>query len=99
MDVSIEALKEAVRGLHGCDSRFVEAVSVEERTASGAVVWSGTVHVFDLIEHPSAKRAYAWSHATEGERRRFVAVLAVPPITTPQKAVQAAVVAEARAQK
>jgi hypothetical protein len=38
----------------------------------GAVVWEGDVKAFDLVRHESALRAYVWSHATTGERRRFV---------------------------
>jgi hypothetical protein len=55
------------------------------------------VCVFDLIGHPTATRAYAWSHATEGTRRRFVAVLHSGPIDSPQNAVKAAIVSEAKA--
>ncbi|MFI5032965.1 MAG: hypothetical protein ACHQPH_19905, partial [Reyranellales bacterium] len=36
----------------------------------------GTVHVFDLEDHPKATRAYAWSSPIEGSnKRRFYAVL------------------------
>ena len=34
----------------------------------------GEVQVF-AVEHPKATRAYAWSHASEGGKRRFHAVL------------------------
>jgi hypothetical protein len=59
------------------------------------LVWEGVVHVFDLKDHPNATRAYAWSSPIEGSnRRRFFAVLHVPPINSPQDAVRAAIVAE-----
>jgi hypothetical protein len=35
---------------------------------------AGKVQAFDLIGNPKAKRAFAWSYATEGTKRRFVAV-------------------------
>ena len=55
------------------------------------------VHVFDLTGHPKANRAYAWSSPIEGsDKRRFFTVLHVPPITSPVKAVRAAIVAENR---
>ncbi len=41
--------------------------------------------------------AYAWSYECDDGKRRFFAVLHVPPITGPREAVQAAIVAEARA--
>ena len=63
----------------------------------GKTVWDGEVHVFDLIDHPTAKRCYAWSHAVEdSDKRRFVAVLHKDPVNTPQKAVRAAIVQEHR---
>jgi hypothetical protein len=72
-------------------------VPVTERTPSGAVVWDGVVQVFDLVGHPTASRCYARSHATQAQRRRFVAVLHAEPIVSPETTVRAAVVAEARA--
>lgn len=96
LEVPIPALQDAIRHLHGCESTFVEAVPVREEF-QGQVAWVGQVCVFDLIGHPTATRAYAWSHATEGTRRRFVAVLHSGPIDSPQNAVKAAIVSEAKA--
>jgi hypothetical protein len=39
---------------------LVDALPVKEVHA-GQTVWEGFVHVFDLDDHPSATRAYAWS--------------------------------------
>lgn len=89
------ALLDAIRHLHRCEApRWVESVPVHEKLPDGRTVWEGEVQVFDVTGHPKAKRAYAWSHATEGERRRFVAVLGLPPVVDARTAVQAAVVAE-----
>lgn len=93
-EVAIDELRKAVLHLHPCKAAvFVEAVHVREEW-KGQVVWEGPVHVFDLEGHPSATRAYAWSHYTDdhSERRRFVAVLNVPPIDHPIKAVRASIV-------
>ena len=87
------ALRQAIRDLHGCESRWVEAVPVRE-TFEGATVWDGDVEVFDLIEHPTAQRCYAWSHETDEGKRRYVAVLHAGPIGSPRRAVQAAIVKE-----
>jgi len=58
------------------------------------------VHIFDLKHHPDgAFRAYAWSYERGDGKRRFFAVLHTPQIDGPRKAVQAAIVAEARAGK
>lgn len=63
LEVSIEVLKKAILDLHGCDSTWVESVPFKE-TFQGKVVWDGVVQVFDLKGHPTAARAYAWSHRT-----------------------------------
>jgi hypothetical protein len=45
----------------------------------------------------TANRAYAWSSPIEGsDKRRFLAVLHVPPVTSPVDAVRAAIVAEGK---
>jgi hypothetical protein len=46
---------------------------------------------------PTATRAYAWSSPIEGsDKRRFYAVLHVPPISSPADAVRAAIVQDYR---
>jgi hypothetical protein len=94
-EASIDALRDAVKHLHGCDSRWVESVDVHEKLGS-ETVWRGSVQVFDLVDHPTAKRAYVWSHATDGGRRKFVAVLGVGPVKDAVTAVQASIVAAER---
>jgi hypothetical protein len=55
------------------------------------------MHVFDLEGHPKATRAYAWSSPIEDSaKRRFFAVLHIPPIESPLDALRAAIVAEHR---
>ena len=93
IEVSIATLQQAIRNLHGCDSTWIEAVPVKE-TFQGQTVWEGTVQVFELHGHPTAKRCYAWSHATEGEKRRFVAVLHQKPVDSPVAAVRASIIGE-----
>jgi hypothetical protein len=84
--------------MHGCEATWVESVPVDE-TFQGKTVWEGEVQVFDLRGHPTARRCYAWSHATEEAKRRFYAVLHAPPVDSPIAAVRASIVAAARAQK
>ena len=87
-------LKQAIRDLHGCDSTWVESVPVKE-TFQGETVWEGVIQVFDLHGHPTATRAYAWSHAIDySERRRYVAVLHQGPVDSPEAAVREAIVQE-----
>lgn len=96
VEVSVEALKEAIRNLHGCEATWLESVPVKEEF-EGQIVWEGIVQVFDLHGHPQATRCYAWSHAVgESGKRRFVAVLHQGPVDSPHAAVRAAIVQEHR---
>ena len=90
-----EELAGAILRMHGAHAKHVESVPVLE-TYRGQVVWDGVVEVYDLVGHPTAKRAYAWAHEGDSGGRRFVAVLHAPPIDSPLKAVQAAIVQEHR---
>lgn len=89
----IPALTDAIRHLHGCDATHVETVHIHE-THEGEVVWDGDVEVFDLVGHPTAPRAYAWSEATTGTKRRFFAALHVPPVDSAMMAVRASIMAD-----
>ena len=91
----IAELHAAILNLHGCESTYVESVPVTE-TFQGETVWQGEVEVFDIRGHPKAKRAYAWGHATgeNDQARRYVAVLELPPVDSPQAAVKVAVASE-----
>ena len=96
IEVEVNQLKNAVESQHGGTATLAQSVPVKE-THAGAVVWEGIVHVFDLKGHPTASRAYAWSSPIEGsDKRRFFAVLQVPPIKSARDAVKAAIVAEQR---
>ncbi|HKP48196.1 MAG TPA: hypothetical protein VJT50_16465 [Pyrinomonadaceae bacterium] len=91
----ISELKNAILRLHGCESKYAGSEEVIE-TFQGETVWNGTVEIFNIRGHPKAKRAYAWAHATgqNDQARRYVAVLELPPVNSPQTAVRAAVVSE-----
>ena len=95
-DAGIPSLQDAIRHTHGCESRWIESIPVHE-TFEGEVVWDGEVQVFELVDGPAPK-AYAWSHETDGGRRRFYAVLHAGPVDGPVAAVRASIVAVARRQ-
>jgi hypothetical protein len=89
-EVDANELRDAVERLHGCPAQLVEA-GVSE-CFEGRLVWHGIVYVFDLAGHRSADRCYAWSSRVEGsDRRRFFAVLHMPPIASPADAVRATI--------
>ena len=87
-------LKRVVESQHGGTARLVQSVPIRA-TVEGQIVWGGVVSVFALQGYSMAEMAYAWSHSVEGsKRRRFFAVLHIPPIDSPAVAVKAAVAAE-----
>lgn len=89
-------LKRAVESQHGGTATFVQSVPVSD-TFRGQPAWQGTIAVFDLVGHPKATRAYAWTRELPDGKTRTYAVLQIPPVTSPQDAVKAAIVAEQRA--
>ncbi len=93
VDSSTEDLQEAIRKLHGCESRYLEAVPISE-TFEGQLVWSGIVHVFDLADCRKANRVYAWAEPVDeaSGRQQFFAVLQVPPVASAADAVRASIV-------
>ena len=84
-----------IRRLHGSESTHVGSVPVIEKF-KGETVWDGVVEVFDLINHPSAFRVYAWAHETDDPQRprRHVTVLHQHPIKSAHDAVRAAIAQE-----
>ena len=89
----IERLEKAIRDLHGCKSKHNRSVAVHE-TFQGQTAWQGAVEVFELEGNPQAKIAYAWAYKGDDGKMHYVAVLSVPPISSPNDAVKAYVVAD-----
>jgi len=100
VEVPKEALVKAILDLHGCKAVWIESVPVKE-TFHDQTVWEGVVQVFDLKDHSTAKRCYAWSYVTDEKsgKRKFFAVLHQGPVDSPLNAVRAAIVAEHREKK
>ena len=91
----IAQLQDAIRDLHGCESTYLETVPVTE-TFEGKTVWDGEVEVFEIRGHPKATHAYAWSHRAgkNDKETRYITVLQIPPVTSPETAVKAAIASE-----
>jgi hypothetical protein len=96
----IARLQVAVQQLHNCGAAHAKTVPVTE-VFRRQTIWKGEVEVFDLNGHPKAKRAYAWSHRAgkNDEGERFVSVLEIPPVTSPETAVKVAIAAEVKGKK
>lgn len=93
----LSEIRTAIKQLHGCESTHLETVPVKE-VFKGQTVWEGEVEVFALTGHPKARKCYAWGYPypVEGPKRQIVAVLEIPPVESPQTAVRAAIVAQAK---
>lgn len=94
---NLDELARIIEDLHGAKPMHVETVPVTERF-QGQTVWEGDVEVFDLENHPKANRVYAWSHIAgeNDDQKRYVTVLHIPPVDSPQTAVKIAIVQEYR---
>jgi len=91
----LEALARAIQQAHGCKATHAASTPVHE-TFQGATVWRGTVETF-TVKHPAARHCFAWSIPDpKTNDPEHVTVLAVPPVDTPKKAVQAYLVAKAK---
>jgi hypothetical protein len=85
-------LKKAIEKLHNCRASHIEDVIVLEKFGSDTV-WEGTISVFELKGHSKATKCYAWSSPVDGStKRRYYAVLHIPPVDSPEKAVRASIV-------
>ncbi|MFZ0826626.1 MAG: hypothetical protein WAO02_04310 [Verrucomicrobiia bacterium] len=83
----IERLKQVIFHLHKSGATHVGTVPVEE-IFGGKTLWKGDVEVFDLLNHPKAKRCYGWTY---GEPEEFITILELPPVTDAQSAVKVGV--------
>jgi len=83
----IERLKQVIFHLHKANPIWIKSVPVEE-IFGGKTIWQGDVEVFDLTNHPKAKRCYGWTY---GEPEEFITILELPPVTDAQSAVKVGV--------
>jgi hypothetical protein len=90
----IEALKQTIRRLHGCDSEHIGTVPVTE-PFPGDTVLEEDVEVFSLRGHSKTNRCYAWARETDNGKQ-LVAILKIPPVDSPAMAVCAAITDESK---
>lgn len=87
----MDEIKEIIEKLHHCEAIYLETVPVRE-IFKNQTVWEGKVEVFTLTDHPKTNKCYAWQYVDDNGDQQFVTVLEIPPINSPLKAVQAAIV-------
>lgn len=86
----VAELQAAIELRHLCKSVHRKTVFVHERAQTQETVWSGYVQVFDLIGHPDAQTCYAWRDKHMEDVKIFT-LLGNHVVTSPQRAVQAAI--------
>ena len=83
----VERLKQVIFHLHKSGANHIGSVPVEEIFKS-KTLWKGDVEVFELTEHPKAKRCYGWTY---GQPEEFITILEIPPVIDAQSAVKVGV--------
>lgn len=78
----LQNLIEAIKKTHGIEAKHLESVPIVE-TFQGKVAWAGEVEVFS-VDHPEAKRCYAWGYKENGHQES-VAVLGLDPVKGPRR--------------
>jgi len=86
--IYIELLAKAIETKHRCKPVHLESVPVTE-VANGQTIWTGMVQVFELTDHPTAKRCFAWIEVPTNFQRQFVMVLQKGLVISPETAVKA----------
>ena len=91
----IARLQKVIRHLHGCESTHVSTTAIRE-FFQGQLIWDGEVETFAIKDHPEASTCYAWAYRGEDGKNHYTAVLRIPPVTSPQSAVKAAIAAQVK---
>jgi len=88
----IEETRLAIECIHNCQASHYEDVVVVEKYGP-KTLWKRVVHTFHIEEKPKTDICYAWSSPIKGAtKRRYYAILKIPPINSPEKTVRAAIV-------
>ena len=93
----IDDLQDTIRSVHGCKAQHIESVLVTE-SFQGEPVWDGLVEVFHLSGHPRAEKVYAWldDRSSSHSEVQHVTELHIPPVVSPESAVQMSILQEYR---
>ena len=95
VDTYREELKKAITAMHGGSPLWLATVPVKE-VFRGQTAWDGEVEVFSLHGHPRAAQCFAWGVRRDDDKGwEVTAVLAIPPVVSPETAVKAAIAAHA----
>ena len=87
-NISESGFAHAIDAMHSATANLLTREPVHEQF-EGQTVWEGEVLVFELSDHPTASKCFAWE--VDGE---ITAVLAEGPIQTATDAVRASIWAD-----
>ena len=82
----ITLLEEGIKATHGCEPQY-ERTEVVPEMSGEQTPCSGFVRVFRLMDHPTARRCYAWTYR-QGEEKKSVIVLELPSVESAESAVK-----------
>jgi hypothetical protein len=97
MSERIERLRMGIETIHDCQALHERSVPDVEMFGK-KTVWEGVVESFARVGPAKAKQGHAWCHPNKGETP-CVNVLEIPPVVSPQTAVGASIVADAKARQ
>jgi hypothetical protein len=60
--------------MHNCGAVWLRSEHAHVAD-EGKTIWNGEVEVFNLMQHSTAKMAYAWTREDQ-----FIVVLEIPPV-------------------
>ena len=83
----VTGLRDAIRRKHGCESVHLRSEPVE-LSENEAVVWSGTVECFALLDCDVASQCYGWGLPADENAAEYVVVLHVGRVDSARRAVE-----------
>lgn len=86
----LEELAVAIRANHHCEPTHRASIFVCEKNGDDETVWEGFVEVFHLVGHSESDTGYAWLDR-KNPNARILTVLGNVLVTSPKRAVQAAI--------
>lgn len=86
----IEKYTAAISDLLGCEANHLHATEVFLE-GGDCPIFEGEIDTFDLVNHPTADQAFAWSYCEDDGSIRYLALLKSAEIPSPADAVATAI--------
>src|SRR5689334_20850184 len=86
---AIDRLRDVVKHFYGCAAFHWRTARVCH-VLRDQIIFNHQVEVFKLKDHPKAEFCYAWAYEGESGETHYIALLDMPPVTSPERAVRLA---------